>query len=135
MRHNIVKGDIFFQKITEVYALQAQLDALAGGAIFLCHPIQVQAVTYIVQRYASLAALFYLWALVFYVAYRLKATRVYLFFALCLACAAFFSKDNTFTLPFAILLIEFIFFEDQPKIRFASIPVWSAFFVTMLIVF
>ncbi len=41
--------------------------ALAAALIFVSHPIQTQAVTYIVQRMASLATLFYLAALLFYV--------------------------------------------------------------------
>ena len=45
--------------------------ALATALLFAVHPIQTQAVTYIVQRFASLAALFYLLAMVLYVGGRL----------------------------------------------------------------
>ena len=40
--------------------------AFVAGVIFLVHPIQTQAVTYIVQRITSLAAFFYLLALLLY---------------------------------------------------------------------
>ena len=45
--------------------------ALLAGLIFVSHPVQTQAVTYIVQRAASMAALFYLASLCFYVRSRL----------------------------------------------------------------
>lgn len=40
--------------------------AAVSGLIFLCHPLQVQSVTYIVQRMNSLSVLFYLVAFFFY---------------------------------------------------------------------
>jgi hypothetical protein len=40
--------------------------ALLAAAIFLVHPIQAQSVTYIVQRMSSMAAMFYILALLLY---------------------------------------------------------------------
>jgi hypothetical protein len=45
--------------------------ALAAGFLFLTHPVQTQAVTYVIQRFASLAAFFYLASLVCYIRWRL----------------------------------------------------------------
>jgi protein O-mannosyl-transferase len=45
--------------------------AVFAALIFLCHPIQTQAVTYIVQRAASLATLFYMLSLTCYVKARI----------------------------------------------------------------
>ena len=45
--------------------------AVFAALIFLCHPIQTQAVTYIVQRAASLATLFYMISLTCYVRARI----------------------------------------------------------------
>jgi len=39
--------------------------AIVAGLIFLCHPLQTSSVTYIVQRIALLAALFYVMSLFF----------------------------------------------------------------------
>jgi hypothetical protein len=39
---------------------QLRLVALFAASLFVLHPIQTQAVTYIVQRFASLATMFYL---------------------------------------------------------------------------
>jgi len=90
--------------------------ATAAALIFACHPIQVQAVTYIVQRATSVAAMFYVGSVFFYVVGRncgLAAGRggvaAYVT-ALLFALAAFLSKENTATLPFAIVLTEVVFY-------------------------
>ncbi len=87
--------------------------------IFILHPLQTQSVTYIVQRSAALAALFYICSMACYVRLRLSnvstqkilwGVGVFLFMFL-----AFFSKQNTATLPFALLLIEIVFFRKEFK--------------------
>ncbi|MBI4691537.1 MAG: hypothetical protein HY754_14925, partial [Nitrospirae bacterium] len=49
--------------------------ALFSALIFVSHPIQTQAVTYIVQRFASLATFFYLLAIVMYIKFRIHDTK------------------------------------------------------------
>jgi len=49
----------------------AQLIALLVALVFVSHPLQTEAVTYIWQRAASMAALFYLASLCFYIKSRL----------------------------------------------------------------
>lgn len=87
--------------------------ALAAAGLWALNPVQTNAVTYLVQRMTSLAALFYIGALVCYLYARLASSirRRNMFFALALvsAFAAFLSKENTFTLPAAILLVEYYF--------------------------
>ena len=88
---------------------QHNVFALAPALLFLTHPVQTQAVTYIVQRMTSLAALFYLATLWMYLKARLENTRYYrLVFLFMLA--AMLTKEISFTLPFAILLIDVFFF-------------------------
>ncbi|TAL23280.1 MAG: tetratricopeptide repeat protein [Nitrospirae bacterium] len=87
--------------------------------IFVSHPIQTQAVTYIVQRFTSLAAFFYLLSLVTYIKSRLSiphATR-YTLYAVSLfsAILAMKTKEIAFTLPFVILLYEFSFVSKPPS--------------------
>ncbi|MBT4485778.1 MAG: tetratricopeptide repeat protein [Candidatus Latescibacteria bacterium] len=90
------------------------LIALGCGLVFVSHPLQTQAVTYIVQRLASLATLFYLASLCLYLSARMtKQRRVApLFFAGSVAAAllGIFTKEIVFTLPFSILLYEIYFF-------------------------
>ena len=98
--------------------------------LFVCHPIQTQAVTYIVQRFASLAALFYLLSLVLYIKFRIQdeknqaseprlyAIRYTLYaFSLISAVLAMRTKEISFTLPFIIILYEFMFFREELKKR------------------
>jgi hypothetical protein len=83
------------------------------------HPLGTQAVTYIVQRLASLAALFYLLAVVLYLAWRLAAEspqvpgwrRPLLYSGVLVASLlAVRTKEIAFTLPAALVLLEFLFF-------------------------
>ena len=90
--------------------------ALLAAVLWAANPVNVQAVTYIVQRMASLAALFYVWGILNYARARMEKQRLkqYLAFSLTLVCfaAAFMSKENAITFPAAILLVEFIFFQS-----------------------
>ena len=106
----------------ETIAKHKKMIALAVGLLFVSHPLQTQAVTYIVQRFASLAALFYLSSLALYIKARLVKKNLHLF-AICFAGSAViallgvFTKENVVTLPVSILLIEFIFFKTGDKIE------------------
>lgn len=82
-------------------------------AIWALHPVQTNAVTYLAQRMTSMAAMFYLASLAFYVHARIRGAGIcrYILYAgcLCSATCAFLSKENSATLPLAVLLVEFIF--------------------------
>ena len=82
--------------------------------IFVLHPLQIQGVTYIVQRLASLAALFYIATMACFIQARLTAgwlrRSLWILACILLALLAFFTKQNTVTLPIALLLLELIFF-------------------------
>lgn len=103
--------------------------SLFAALLFVVHPIQTQAVTYTVQRYASIAALFYMAAVLFYLKARIiqqsaksrglieqkqdaKSAKLKLssFYVLSILCSmlAFLSKQNAASLPLAILLVEFL---------------------------
>ncbi|MBF0336710.1 MAG: tetratricopeptide repeat protein [Nitrospirae bacterium] len=109
--------------------------ALMGGILFVAHPIQTQAVTYIIQRFASLATLFYLLSVVFYIRARLaaKANHMYALYGVALICAvcAMKTKEIAFTLPVMIVAYEFMFLEGSLKKR-ASLLL--PFLLTMIII-
>ncbi|MBN2010102.1 tetratricopeptide repeat protein [candidate division KSB1 bacterium] len=95
---------------------QYQLAAFAG-LLFAVHPIQTQGVTYIIQRMASLATLFYLASLACYISARLQPTnklKNITLFITATGCAilGMLTKQITFTLPFAVILYEFTFFHS-----------------------
>ncbi|WP_136514052.1 tetratricopeptide repeat protein [Geomonas edaphica] len=101
---------------------------LLAALLFVAHPVQTQAVTYVVQRLASLATLFYLAALLCYAKGRvmqeesdntLPACGVGFFLlALLAALAAFATKEIAATLPLALLLYDFSFFGKGMKKRY-----------------
>ena len=94
-------------------AQRRNLVALACGLLFVAHPVQTQAITYSVQHFASLAPLFYLASLCFYLKARLTAdkARKILYFICFLGAvlAGMFTKEITFTLSLAVLFLEFAF--------------------------
>jgi len=105
--------------------------ALFAALLFVSHPIQTQAVTYITQRFASLAALFYLLAFVLYIKARLSVSRagmITLYIAsVTSAICAMLSKENSITLPAVIVLYEFMFFRGAFRRRiFCLIPYVAA---------
>jgi Tfp pilus assembly protein PilF len=93
---------------------------LITSVLFLAHPIQTQAVSYISQRYTVVVSFFYLTCLFFYVLFRKETEHyrktnrkyVYYFFSLFFSTCAFFSKENSYTLPFVILILDFVFFNQ-----------------------
>jgi len=93
--------------------------ALLAAALWAINPIQTQAVTYIVQRMASMAAMFYIAGIFFYVKARLddsRAARILFYLGCCLAfILALGSKENAVLLPISLILVEFIFFRDLSR--------------------
>jgi tetratricopeptide (TPR) repeat protein len=92
--------------------------AFFSALLFVSHPVQTQAVTYIVQRLTSLAVMFYVLCIVLYIKSRLlenrrlQAVSCYILSVAC-AVAAMMTKEIAFTLPFVIVLYDFIFFENK----------------------
>lgn len=96
-----------------LHGIPGTLFAFFVAALWALNPLQTNAVTYIVQRMTSISSLFYLAAITFYVKGRLaESTRNRILFYLCfamMALGAFFSKENSFMLPAAVLLVEWVF--------------------------
>jgi tetratricopeptide (TPR) repeat protein len=90
--------------------------ALLASLLWAVNPIQTQAVTYIVQRMAQLAAMFYLLGMFAYLKARLSGMmkQSIPWFAACLVffILGIFSKPNAAMLPAALLLLEVTFFQD-----------------------
>ncbi len=120
--------------------------ALFAGLIFISHPVQIEAVTYVWQRTASLAAFFYLASLCLYVKSRLlrdnviaspKGEAIFYISSLLMAIMAMFTKENTITLPLMVLLYEFFFIGRRPYLFWKNITPFLLFLfiipVTMLL--
>ena len=99
--------------------------ALLAGLIFLTHPVQTEAVTYIWQRVESLAGFLFLFSLLLYVKARLDANAEkpssppHLSWSYVISCllayACAMTKETAITLPVIIILYEIVFFGDFRK--------------------
>jgi len=72
------------------------LTALFSALLFVAHPIETQAVTYIVQRLASLTAMFYLLSVMSYIKSRISTERFtrYTFYAISIISAVLAMKTK-----------------------------------------
>lgn len=132
---SIVHAFVTPQSSTVNYEQSAPLIALFSALLFVSHPLQTEAVTYIWQRVTCLATLFCLLSLVSYIKSRiseLPATRYTLYaVSLLSAVLAMKTKEIAFTLPVVIALYEFMFFDGKIKKRLLYlIPL----FLTMAII-
>ena len=90
--------------------------SLSAAFFWAANPIQTQAVTYIVQRMAALAGLFYIIGLYCFIQGRLGGTarRQFLWWCGCLVSflLGVASKENAVLLPLAWVLTEMVFFQQ-----------------------
>lgn len=95
--------------------------SLCAALLFIVHPLQTQAVTYIVQRATSLTTFFYLFSLTFYIKWRLSENehrdicviRFFYIGSFVAMIMAMFTKEMAITLPLAILLYEYCFLRAE----------------------
>jgi Tfp pilus assembly protein PilF len=103
--------------LSEKYAFRAHSIALLSAVLWAIHPIQVQAVTYIVQRMSSLAGMFYVMSMYFYTRYRTALRNLEKALFMCLCSLAFLmsfgSKENALLLPLTLFLYEILFVQKS----------------------
>lgn len=109
---NLLRLNPFSSRIPGRYG---NILSLLSSLIFICHPLQVNAVTYIIQRTAALAATFYFLAILFFIRYRLQDKTGDFVLCLLFTVIAMFTKENTITIPFLLILLEFMFFLQDGK--------------------
>lgn len=112
--------------------------ALSSALFFVCHPLQTMAVTYMTQRYTSLASLFYLLTVIIYlitrslVADRARSRLIYwskLYGLIALGVSLFLlglhTKEIVATLPMLLVLVEWLLY------RRGQIP-WKTVFLSQV---
>lgn len=114
---------------------KSELVALFSGLFFAVHPVQTEAITYILQRTALLSAMFYIFSTLAYAWSRLSSNKVssWTLYALAIISAllGMKSKENALTLPITIVIFEFMFLRGRIKMRaLRLIP----FLLTMLLI-
>lgn len=111
---------LLVRRIVEILSSQGRLRGdlryapLFAALVFVLHPVQTQAVTYIVQRATVLAAFFYLASVYFFLEGRWSQVvsgkvrnRVAFFWLSALAgLMGLLSKETILTLPFALLFVD-----------------------------
>ena len=133
---------------------QSRITAFIVALLFVAHPVQTEAVTYVFQRLASLVSMFYLMSLAFYIKWGLitqqsaisgqqsaensrftihdsRFTIIWYLLSLLSAILAMKTKENAFTLPVIITLYELFFFSGPLKTRGLRL---LPFLLTMLII-
>lgn len=144
---HILNGILFYLILKKIFSLPyfkgkqvlrySNVISVLAAVLFVCHPLQVNAVTYIVQRTASLAATFYLLAILFFLMYRIRGRWHQLLLTVLFTVLAMFTKENTITIPFTLLLLEIMFFLKDGKtgwikriliflLLFATVPIIPA---------
>ena len=110
--------------------------ALLTTLFWALNPVQTQAVTYIVQRMASMATLFYLVGIYLFLKYKNTATvgpKIVLAGAISISfLLAMLSKENAAFFPAAIFLIQIIFYSTGDQRPFGM--KWVAAAILMVLI-
>lgn len=96
-------------------ASDGERETLAWGValLFAVHPLQTEAVTYVVQRWTALAATFYLGALLAMISYLRSGRRSAYAAALACALLALRTKELAVTLPLAFFAMGWAFYRPE----------------------
>lgn len=108
--------------------------AALAALLFLVHPVQTQAVTYVWQRSTLLGTFFYLLTVYFYVTGRVSSSRPRILGSILCLLAGTVSKEIIFTAPLTLLLCEtgLLRAENKPDRRF--LWAWACFAAALLII-
>lgn len=114
------------------YERNAYPIALLATIFWAINPVHVTAVTYIVQRMASMAGLFYIISMYFYLKFRIAQSSVkyvHIFFCFISLVLAIGTKENAVMLPASIFLYDLFFIQGltteniRKNIKIALIPI------------
>jgi tetratricopeptide (TPR) repeat protein len=140
--YGFVRRTLELPFLKDRYGLHSSEIACLAALFWACNPVQVSSVTYIVQRMASLGALFYIASLYGYLRGRTvqegRNRAAFYSLALISALLALGTKENTLTLPAAVLLYDVLFIQGvrRETIRrsalIALIPLGLALFYAAL---
>jgi tetratricopeptide (TPR) repeat protein len=101
------------------YSSNSFFIALLATTLWAVNPIQTQAITYIVQRMASMAGMFYIISMYLYLKGRTsgQTPKKIIFFLLCAISAiiALGSKENAIMIPFSLLLYDFLLIQGASR--------------------
>lgn len=104
----LVRRTLALPRSAAAFAANADLLAFFVAAIWMCHPLQTQSVTYISQRYESMMGMFFLGAVYFFCR-SLGQDRRRLWLLLCVVSSilAMGSKEVAVVLPLVIVFYDY----------------------------
>lgn len=85
--------------------------------IFLVHPLQTEAITYVSGRADPMSTVFVLLSVLTYVLFRQLKKKLYLVVSLLAFILSLLCKEQSIMLPAIIFIVEFLFFFDYKKWR------------------
>lgn len=107
--------------ISKNYKDKAYSIALLSAFLWSLHPIQVHAVTTIVQRMASMAGMFYVLSMLLYLHGRLAKDKhsalIFYLSAIFTGILSLGAKENAIMLPISIFLYDFILIQGLGRIK------------------
>jgi tetratricopeptide (TPR) repeat protein len=121
------------------YGENARWIALAATSMWAAHPIQVTAVTYIVQRMAAMAAMFAMLSMYMFLKARRSPGhgRQYLFYSVSFLAylAGLASKENVISIPLCMLILDVWIIRDcgQLSMKKAAVTICFVFMVIGLL--
>jgi len=105
--------------VKEKYSHNAYFISFLATILWASNPVQTQAITYIVQRMASMAAMFYMMAMYFYLkgrtADQVFAKISFFFFFFISAILALGSNVNSVMLPFSLMIYDLMLIQGISK--------------------
>jgi protein O-mannosyl-transferase len=131
---SLLRGSSFTSK-NEKFNLNKDWIAFFTALFFIVHPLQTQSVTYIIQRMASMAAMFYILSIYLYSLGRLEHSQknkiskafIYYILAFISGILAVMTKENAATSPLAMLLFEFCFIRNKENKIYKNYLIISLF--------
>lgn len=115
-------------------ALYRNLFAFFVSSLFLVHPLQTEAVTYISGRADPLSLFFMLGSFLFFIKYltELKRSFIYYLAALLFFALALFSKEASLILPFLLISFVISFYSERFPSKWSVAASFLGFFIIMI---
>lgn len=114
------------------YRKDSTLIALLASLFWAVHPVQLTSVTYVVQRMSSMAGMFYIMTMLFYLKGRMQNKWHFVTAGICSICAVM-TKENAIMLYPCIWLFDVMFFERKNKALFIRVSIYSVVAMFLLV--
>jgi len=109
--NQILQSIINHRTVAAKYEIKIAIPFFAS-LLFLVHPLQMQSVTFITQRFTSFVAFFYLTSILLYIQSRIAANTAvrkwYYAGSIIALIAGLLTKESVITLPFTLIMIDTI---------------------------